>query len=287
MSKVLSIFVLSIFFFQIGCGGSLTDIAEKALYPLESVNKTPVPDTPYKGFDQTFLKVESPSIDGKNVDQLRIHVWFHTHSNPKAPLLVFQHGNGANLGGMAKGNLLEVFKGLGAHVVIWDYPGYGKSKGKPNQENMANSGLAVLKWSLQQFGKKKAVVWGRSLGAAVAAQMMSRRQDLASRLILTHGWDSFMNLAMSFSDLAKKLPKEWIQAHEYNSHEMAKKITIPVLFHHGTEDKVIPYKMGQKLFSGFPNSSKNFFITLEGIGHNDIYGEQSFWSDIIGAIHTP
>ena len=91
--------------------------------------------------------------------------------NPKMPMVIFFHGNAANIS--YRVDILQFFHEMGFSVFIFDYKGFGESHGKSTSEEDlytdARSALDVLKgrgWSSSHM-----IYFGRSMGAAVALQM--------------------------------------------------------------------------------------------------------------------
>ena len=63
-------------------------------------------------------------------DGVKLHGWFAPHPEPRAIVLV-AHGNAGNI--THRFDLLRGLRHLGASVLVFDYRGYGRSEGKPNE----------------------------------------------------------------------------------------------------------------------------------------------------------
>ena len=275
----ISFIILSFFMlFSIGCGsGGLTGLAEGILYPFESVDKKyPVPENPPEGLEQTYTE-----IVGHDGTPITVHAWIHDTGSNRNPTLVFFHGNGTNLQVLQISGFLDVLRQLKFNFVVMDYPGLGRSTGTPNQPNLWNAGKKMVEYAHNRFRRSRLIIWGRSLGAAVASQVGYTEQPYADGLILTSPWFSFLTLALEKTGLAKNLPEEWLALHGWNSAEAVKDIKLKTMIHHGNKDTLIPFKFGQMLFEAFTQTTPNF-IELDGVGHNDVFSSQQFWNDIKG-----
>lgn len=273
MNQIFKVLCLSFALSSVGCG-NIADLAEGYLYPVTSANKTNVPDQPPAGYEQAFLKVAHPK------GELRTHLWSYKNAeNENAPVLVHFHGNGENIGALA-GGFMETMELLGVHFVVMDYPGYGKSTGKPEQSTLMAGAVATLRWTRAKFPNSKVVIWGWSLGAAVAIQTAALSPDGVHALIADSGWTSVRELATEkFGSMAEQIPEELLKRNEWNSKQTASKIQVPTLMRHGTKDTLIPFKFGQDLSKSF-DKNLIFFVSMEGKGHGDIFQEQKYWNEI-------
>lgn len=277
---IRSLFFITLFglltTFTTGCGGGLTKIAENVLYPFDQVDKKyPVPENPPEGLQQVYFEVPST----EEGETLKVHAWYH-YKGTKARTLVHFHGNGENVQVLHLSKFQEVLGKLGFNYIIIDYPGLGRSEGTPNQQNLANAGLAALKFAKSKLRGSKTIVWGRSLGAAVAAQVASQGRTMIDGLILTSPWNNFIDVAIAKTSLAKNLPEEWIAKHKYDSAEALKDFRLPTMIHHGLIDDLIPIKFGRLLFQSFPAGAPVQMFEIPAIGHNDMYQLSDFWHAI-------
>jgi uncharacterized protein len=108
------------------------------------------------------------------------------------------------------------------------------------------------------------VLFGRSLGAAVATEIAVQRQ--ADKLILESAFTSTKAMARTMPLFALLSP--FLPAH-YNNLEKIKDIAIPKLIIHGNRDEIIPFTMGEQLFEAAPGPKA--FYAIEGAGHNDTW----------------
>lgn len=258
------------------CGGSLTSIAEKALYPFAQVNKRfPVPEVAPEGLHDVYFDfTENHEL------KLRIHGWYSKSAGPTAHTLVYLHGNGENVQSMYEGGFFNVFAQMGFNVIAVDYPGLGHSIGTPNQHTLTQAGVSAVEWVKAHLPRSRIIVWGRSLGAAVAAQTAHRTRHMIHGLILTSPWNRFMDVAIAAMGAAKDLPEEWVEQHRYDSQALAADFRFPVLVHHGVKDKVIPIQFGRLFFGALINSHGRLMREFSEREHNDIFKEEQLWRDV-------
>lgn len=270
---LISIVLVAGFFLSACGGGGFGDIATRAIYPFESVNRTQVPENPPAPLQQQYLSVTV------GTETLRIHVWYFTQADATKPVVIYFHGNGENLATMQRAGTFEkIASDFGTHVVGFDYPAYGRSTGLPNQATILAAASATLAWTKQNFANSPIHLWGWSLGAAVASQVASSPD--VKKFALTSAWSSLKELANElFGGLVGLVPKEFFDANVWDSTIAASTITAAGIMHHGTNDKTIPIKFGQKVYS-FHDQSRVTFHPLDGRGHNDVFLEAKLWEDL-------
>jgi len=220
--------------------------------------------------DKTItIEPSSAGLDFKNVflttsDGLKIHGWF-IHNDKSKDVLLFCHGNGGNISGRI--GIVREFYDLGLSVFIFDYRGYGKSEGKPNEKGTYKDVDAAWKWLAEEkkYSNDNIYVIGRSLGGAVALYITEKENP--EKLILD---STFLSVA----DMAKHqlpfLPVFLIPLYKYSNKERIKKIQCPVLIIHSKSDDIIPYNQGSELFK-LAKDPKTF-LEIRG-SHNDGFFE--------------
>jgi fermentation-respiration switch protein FrsA (DUF1100 family) len=203
-----------------------------------------------------------------------LHGWFFP-AGSEAPVLLFCHGNAGNISHRLDNVRLLLEQGLS--VFIFDYAGYGKSPGKPSEKRIYQDGVAAFDWLVEDRGidGTRIVVFGRSLGAAVAIEICSRRR--AKALIIESAFTSIK--AMAGATILFKPFSFLIPAH-YNNARKIGLLRIPKLIVHGDQDEIVPYSMGRALFEAAP--APKFFLPIAGAGHNDTYvvGGQAYFESL-------
>jgi pimeloyl-ACP methyl ester carboxylesterase len=272
--------IIAFSFVLVACDQGLTTVAERALYPSQTVNERhPVPAS-------APLGVESMSVQGTTAhgDNIRVHGWFYQNPQPTKVSVLYFHGNGENIRSIYEYGLVDRIAKLGANVLIFDYPSWGLSEGVPNEASLVLSGELALNWLSQRAPDNAIIVLARSLGAGVAPQVAVKYQEQINSLILISAWSRFLDLAKHHTSLARQLPKEWVSKHNYDSVRALKHFTKPVRLLHGDQDSLIPIKLGKKVFAALPKIQEQMFITLTGREHNDVYLDPRLWQALTSLI---
>ncbi|MGH8727642.1 MAG: alpha/beta hydrolase, partial [Burkholderiales bacterium] len=193
-------------------------------------------------------------------DSEKLHGWFVPADQSRGVLLFF-HGNAGNISHRL--DWLELFHAIGMATLIVDYRGYGTSSGKPSEEGTYRDAEAAWKSLVESRGFKpdEIVVFGESLGGAIAAHLAARKQPGA--LIVLSGFTSVPDIA---SEVYSFVPARLLARFEYNTLENIKKAACPVLVIHSPDDEIIPFEHGRSLYDS-ANEPRQF-LEIEG-GHND------------------
>jgi pimeloyl-ACP methyl ester carboxylesterase len=202
----------------------------------------------------------------------RIHAWWLPNKTDK-PALLFCPGNGGNLSGRGP-SMVRIAEKLDTSVLIFDYPGYGKSEGKPNEANCYDAAEAAIRWLNHEkhLPSERIILYGESLGGGVATEMASRHQCRALVLVKT-----FTSLPATAKCHYPWLPCNWLMSNRFDSITKLPAIHSPVFVTSATADRIVPYEQGESLFRA-ANEPKQFFRD-EGSDHNDPLREE-FWSSL-------
>jgi fermentation-respiration switch protein FrsA (DUF1100 family) len=191
------------------------------------------------------------------------------HVAPGALWMLIFHGNGENISNAGRTQHYRALRALGLNLVTFDYRGYGESEGRPSEAGLYRDADAA--WSFARDSLDAApgqiVVFGHSLGSAVAVELASR---VAARALIIEG--SFTSLP----DVGRRhypfLPVRLLARNRFASAEKIGQVAIPKLFLHARGDEVIPLDLGSGLF-GLAREPKTF-VELRGT-HNDAYDADS------------
>lgn len=200
------------------------------------------------------------NVEFAAADGTKLHGWYCAADTPRAVVL-FCHGNGGNISWMA--SYLEFLRRVHRlSILAFDYRGYGKSQGLPTVEGVVSDGLAARTKLSELAGVPTGdlVIWGQSMGGAVAVQLAA---DAPPRgLVLQSTFDSFHSVA-------KHHAPHWaflVRPNRFDSVSRIREVSCPLLMIHGTADRVVPYPMGQTLFAAAAEPKQ--FVTIPGIDHN-------------------
>ncbi|QDT75363.1 Alpha/beta hydrolase family protein [Lacipirellula limnantheis] len=211
-----------------------------------------------------WIAAEFPheDIEFAGADGAKLHGWYIPHPAPKAVVL-FCHGNGENVATL-RPLLEQLHERTDVAIFVWDYRGYGKSQGKPQESNLLADARAAQLVLAKRAGIEPSdvVVYGRSLGGAVAVGLAAEHPVRG------------MVLERTFADMVETaayhfpwLPVRWVMKNRYPSIERIVTYRGPLFQSHGTADEVVPFAMGKKLFDAATTANKTFFVVEEG-SHN-------------------
>ena len=196
------------------------------------------------------LAYEDVSLDTE--DGVRLHGWYLPRKGATRALLFF-HGNAGNIS--HRGDSVAIFHRLGLNVLIFDYRGYGKSRGTPSEEGLYRDATAAWRYLTQVRGlaESDVILFGRSLGGAVVAELASRVE--AGGLILESSFSSARDVAHALLPL---LSRVIVLRYDFPAASYLQRATSPVLVLHSPQDEIIPYRLGRRLFDAAPEP-KTFF----------------------------
>jgi fermentation-respiration switch protein FrsA (DUF1100 family) len=192
-------------------------------------------------------------------DGVRLHGWYVPHSTARGTLLFF-HGNAGNVS--HRRDSIEIFHRLGLNVFILDYRGYGRSEGWPSEAGLYRD--AETAWShltgSRGIAPAEIIVFGRSLGGAVAAQLAARVQP--GVVILESSFNSARDVARALFPLLSRLV---FLRYEFPVAAHLARVERPALILHSPDDEIMPYRLGERLFAAAREPKQ--LVTLQG-DHN-------------------
>jgi len=191
-------------------------------------------------------------------DNIKLHGWYIPSDDAKATLLFF-HGNAGNISHRLES--IEIFNRLSLNVFIIDYRGYGQSEGKITEKGTYRDAEAAWKYLRQTQGEQPIFIFGRSLGASIAAWLASKYTPAA--LIVESGFTSIPSMAQRIYPF---LPVRLLAHFSYDTRKYVKDITCPIIVAHSRNDEIIPYQEGNDIFDAAPEPK--VFLEMRG-GHND------------------
>jgi uncharacterized protein len=201
--------------------------------------------------------VEFPSAAGD-----KIHGWWFPREGSTGAVLYF-HGNAGNLSW--RGNSLAILRDqLAESVLIIDYPGYGKSSGRPSEAGCYAAADAAYDWLTKTKGiaGESILLYGASLGGAVAVDLASRKPCRAVVLIKT-----FTSAPDVGQSTLPYLPIRWVMRNRFDSLSKIDRCKQPIFIGHGDADRIVPFAQGERLYQAAPGQKK--FFRLPGADHND------------------
>ncbi len=184
------------------------------------------------------------SVEILTEDGVRLDGWYLPVDGDARGVLLFFHGNAGNISHRL--DSLKIFTDLGLDVLIFDYRGYGRSEGEVSEQGTYLDAEAAWRYLTddRRVPEKDIVLFGRSLGAAVAAHLAARHKP--GTLIMESAFTSAPDLAARYYRI---FPVHWLARYRYNAKDYLKSVRCPVLIVHSLDDEIIPVQHGRDLFA--------------------------------------
>lgn len=220
----------------------------------------PAPSPPRESVVEQRTDVESIWLGA----QENIEAWFlpaaqtpEEKAKVLAPALIFTHGNGELIDYWLEP--FEVLRNSGLSILLLEYPGYGRSGGKPTQESITAAATAAYDYlvSRDDVDNSRIVAYGRSLGGGAACALAGHRQ--LAGLILESSFSAVKPLARRMA-----IPG-FLVLDPFDNLKVLANYDGPVLIMHGNWDQIIPVSHARDLDAAAANSQ----LVLMACGHND------------------
>jgi len=221
----------------------------------------------YYPYKQLISSPEAEGLKYRNVtfnasDGVSLSGWM-VGDEKKNSVILFCHGNGGNISYNI--GFLPIFDRLDCRTFIFDYRGYGESKGKPSEEGTYLDVEAAWKYltETEKIEPGRIILFGHSLGGAIVTHLAVKTGNKARALILESTFTSVPELG---SGLYPFLPVRLVSKYRYDTHSLLPQISLPLLVIHSPEDEIIPYKHGETLFAEAHEPKQ--FLKISGT-HNE------------------
>jgi pimeloyl-ACP methyl ester carboxylesterase len=179
-----------------------------------------------------------------------------------APGLLWFYGNMETIGGIAP--VLREFRPPGTGMLVLDYRGYGRSDGTPSEEGVYRDADAAWEFlsARPEIDSARIGIYGRSIGSAVALYLATVRP--ARAVVLESAFTTGKDMAQEHY---APMPSVLVEL-ELDNLDRARRLEVPLLVFHGSEDWIAPPAMGRAVAEA---GGAEDFIVIEGAGHNDTY----------------
>lgn len=226
--------------------GSLT------YFPEKEIAQTPA------DFGLRYRELRFDAGDGE-----RLFGWWITteHTPPSAHILLC-HGNGGNIGDRLIDAYLLFREGF--NLLLFDYRGYGRSSGRPDEEGTYRDAFAAKDALLSQpeCDPARVIYLGESLGGAIALALALEAPPRG--LVLQSTFTSLRAVAHHHYPV---IPSALVPD-AYPSIRRIAKLHAPLLLLHGDRDEVIPLSEGRALYEAGPEPKQ--MHVFQGLGHSDL-----------------
>lgn len=198
----------------------------------------------------THLGLNFEEVTFHSADGTALTGWFIPAAGVSDPKLakgtaIHFHGNAQNIS--AHWRFAQWLPKNGYNLFVFDYRGYGTSKGRPHAKGVFEDSRAAIDYVRQRpdVNRDRLVIFGQSLGGANAlAAVGSGDRDGVRAMIIEATFTGYSDIA------SEKVPGAGLLMNDdYSPTRYVRRISpIPLLLIHGTADKIIPYSHAERLF---------------------------------------
>jgi alpha-beta hydrolase superfamily lysophospholipase len=221
-------------------------------HPAPAARRWAEPPPGFEVEDVTFQTADGTPLHGR---------WFPC-SGARGAVLVC-HSRAGNLSlELSAEHLAGWHREVGVSVFVFDYPGYGRSGGRPSEAGCYAAADAAYDSLTRRVGPRDVLLFGRSLGSAVAVDLACRRPHRALVLV-----SPFTSIPAVVQRLYPVLPARALMRNRFDSAAKVGRCRRPLLVVHGTHDRLVPFAEGERLFAA-ANEPKRF-LPVAGARHDD------------------
>jgi fermentation-respiration switch protein FrsA (DUF1100 family) len=229
-------------------------------------------------YDLAFRDLAIQTEDGG-----RLHGWWIEAESASAGQILLCHGNAGNVGDRVLH--AKLLSAAGFDVLLFDYRGYGRSTGRPDEQGTYRDARAARAALLRESGVDSArvVYLGESLGGAVALALALEHPPHA--LVLQSTFTGVRDMArVHYPFIPGALVPD-----AYPSLRLISKLRAPLLVLHGERDEIVPTSHARALFEAapepkrlhlFPDAGHNDLVPLAGGAYAEVIAS---WSREVGA----
>lgn len=215
-----------------------------------------------------------------SADGTRLHGWFLPAKDNAKGTVLHLHGNAENI----STHIFSVawLPDEGFNVLLFDYRGYGRSEGEPSLQGVHQDFDAALHWLLDKQGAGPVIVFGQSIGGAIAIYGVahSDARESIDALVVESAPSSYREIAREkLAGFFLTWPFQWplslTISDEYSPIHAIKDIEdLPLLLIHGNRDKIVPIHHGRRLYQA-ANPPKDFWLVDDG-GHIQAFAREQY-----------
>ena len=160
-------------------------------------------------------------------------------------------------------------------IVTLNYRGYGTSEGKPGERQLAADALSIYDAVAARDGvdRNRIVVFGRSLGTALAVRVAAERP--VAGVILVSPYDS---LAAVGNHHYPWLPVSLLLKHRFDAEADARRCRIEMLTIVASSDSIIPAERSRALYDAWAGPKS--WQVVPSSDHNTLGATSAYWSGV-------
>ncbi len=200
------------------------------------------------------IKVSVEKVKIKNSNNVELLGWYHKKDIDNYKTILFLHGNAGSLENRI--HKINHFENMNVNFLIIAWRGFSGNKGNPTEEGLYDDARSAISW-LKNKGimTKDIIIYGESLGTGVASEI-AQNKNFAG-VILESPFTSMVDAAKNKYPI---FPIKYLLKDKYESEKKIKNINCPILIMHGKLDEVVPFWMGEKIYS-IANKPKYSYFT--------------------------
>jgi hypothetical protein len=187
-------------------------------------------------------------------------VAWHVPPRDGKPVVLYFQGNGGGLD--LRVERFRQLTGDGVGLVALNYRGYGGSTGSPSETGLIADALAAYDFAAERYPAARIMLWGESLGTAVAVALGAQRP--VARILLESAFTSIADVAAAHYWY---VPVRLLIKDAFRSDRRIGRVSAPILVLHGADDPVVPARFAERLYALIVAPKR--FVRLPGAGHND------------------
>jgi pimeloyl-ACP methyl ester carboxylesterase len=189
-------------------------------------------------------------------------VQFLVTGAPVKGVVLYFHGNKKNISWYSK--FSPYFTRNGYEIWMIDYPGFGKSTGTLTEQRLYEWSLTLYKLARARFSPDSIIIYGKSMGTGIAAQLAGIRD--CRHLILETPYYSMPSIIDNYLPI---YPVDKMIHYKLPTWQYLKNVTAPITIFHGTDDWIISHRNAKRLKPFLKPGDR--FVTIEDGSHNDLY----------------
>ncbi|MGE5467390.1 MAG: alpha/beta hydrolase [Ignavibacteria bacterium] len=185
-----------------------------------------------------------------SLDGTLLNGWFIPAQGARRGTVVHFHGNTKNISGHLR--YVEWLPANGYDVFVFDYRGYGKSDGIPNQNGVHEDCVAALAYvrARPDVDPDRIIVFGQSLGGNYALTALAGSPQFRIRAAIIEGaFASHREIARDMvasypvPQALRNLVVDGLIGNQHDAVDALGRLAdTPLLLIHGTDDEVVPYR---------------------------------------------